>query len=91
MELLIPTSEANIGRLAVKTSGCPLVSTCSAAVSERIKVPPNNSAREVSKKFKKKSKSKKRGLLLADSFYKIKANYGRVAAAGMGGKGGRAL
>lgn len=85
MELLIPTTEANIGRLAVKTTGCPLVSTCSAAVSERIKVPPNNSAREVKKK---KSKSKKRGLLLADSFYKIKANYGRVAAAGMGGKGG---
>lgn len=54
MELLIPTSEANITRLAVETSGYPLVSICGTAVTERIKVPPNNSAIKVSKKQKKK-------------------------------------
>lgn len=66
MELLIPTSEANITRLAVETSGYPLVPICGAAVTERIKVPPNNSAIKLSKK------PKKRGLLFADSFYKEK-------------------
>lgn len=65
MELLILTSEANVAQQAVETSGRPLVSICGVAVTERIKVPPNNSAIKVSKKQKK-------GLLFADLFYKKK-------------------